>query len=159
MTAYAPARSASCSDHVGILACEVYWPATYVRIIPTTTTTNPPIQPPTHPPACFVAQLYGSILIHPRNSSCFITTTSVPTCPHHRLHPIICVWQVDQSELEHHDGVAAGKYTIGLGQRAMAFCSDREDVVSMSLTVVHRLLERYGVNPADIGRCWEVTKC
>ncbi len=35
----------------------------------------------------------------------------------------------------------------------MAFCTDREDVVSLSLTAVHRLLEKYGVDPADVGRC------
>lgn len=33
---------------------------------------------------------------------------------------------VEQSELEKFDGVAAGKYTIGLGQTKMAFCDDRE---------------------------------
>lgn len=33
---------------------------------------------------------------------------------------------VDQSELEKFDGVAAGKYTIGLGQTKMSFCDDRE---------------------------------
>ena len=34
----------------------------------------------------------------------------------------------------------------------MAFCTDREDVVSLSLTAVHHLLEKYGVDPANIGR-------
>ncbi len=34
----------------------------------------------------------------------------------------------------------------------MAFCTDREDVVSLSLTVVHQLLYKYGVDAADIGR-------
>jgi len=33
---------------------------------------------------------------------------------------------VDQVELEKYDGVAAGKYTIGLGQTKMSFCDDRE---------------------------------
>ncbi|ERF73012.1 hypothetical protein EPUS_07106 [Endocarpon pusillum Z07020] len=33
---------------------------------------------------------------------------------------------VDQSDLERFDGVAAGKYTIGLGQTKMSFCDDRE---------------------------------
>jgi hydroxymethylglutaryl-CoA synthase len=33
---------------------------------------------------------------------------------------------VDQAELEKFDGVAQGKYTIGLGQTKMAFCDDRE---------------------------------
>ncbi|XP_012272077.1 hydroxymethylglutaryl-CoA synthase 1 [Orussus abietinus] len=59
---------------------------------------------------------------------------------------------VRQEELERHDGVTAGKYTVGLGQAKMGFCSDREDVNSLCLTVVHRLLDGYGINPKDIGR-------
>eukprot|EP00850_Spirogloea_muscicola_P018737 SM000175S03284 [mRNA] locus=s175:63362:67147:- [translate_table: standard] len=59
---------------------------------------------------------------------------------------------VEQAELEAHDGVSAGKYTIGLGQTALAFCSDQEDVISMSLTVVKRLLEKTRVDPKSIGR-------
>ncbi|XP_014477666.1 PREDICTED: hydroxymethylglutaryl-CoA synthase 1 [Dinoponera quadriceps] len=58
---------------------------------------------------------------------------------------------VDQSELEVHDGVKAGKYTIGLGQSRMGFCNDREDTNSLCLTVTHRLLERYNVRPEQIG--------
>ncbi len=63
------------------------------------------------------------------------------------------VGQVEQAELERFDGVAPGKYTSGLGQRRMAFCTDQEDVVSISLTAVKRLLEKYDVDPRDIGRC------
>lgn len=59
---------------------------------------------------------------------------------------------VDQAELEEYDGVSAGKYTIGLGQNKMGFCSDREDINSLCLTVVHKLLERYGVSHSQIGR-------
>jgi hydroxymethylglutaryl-CoA synthase len=33
---------------------------------------------------------------------------------------------LDQTELEKHDGVSEGKYTIGLGQTKMSFCDDRE---------------------------------
>jgi 3-hydroxy-3-methylglutaryl CoA synthase len=33
---------------------------------------------------------------------------------------------VDQTELEKFDGIAQGKYTIGLGQTKMSFCDDRE---------------------------------
>eukprot|EP00094_Tigriopus_californicus_P009588 TCALIF_09243-PA protein Name:"Similar to HMGCS-1 Hydroxymethylglutaryl-CoA synthase 1 (Blattella germanica)" AED:0.33 eAED:0.33 QI:0/0/0/1/0.5/0.66/3/0/307 len=39
---------------------------------------------------------------------------------------------VEQSELESYDGVSAGKYTIGLGQTRMGFCSDNEDKKNMS---------------------------
>jgi hydroxymethylglutaryl-CoA synthase len=49
---------------------------------------------------------------------------------------------VDQSELEVYDGVPAGKYTVGLGQARMGFCTDREDINSLCLTVVSKLLER-----------------
>lgn len=41
---------------------------------------------------------------------------------------------VSQTDLEKYDGVAAGKYTVGLGQRNMAFCSDREDINSICLS-------------------------
>lgn len=36
-----------------------------------------------------------------------------------------------QESLEAHDGASKGKYTIGLGQDCMAFCSEVEDVISM----------------------------
>ena len=60
--------------------------------------------------------------------------------------------QVSQEDLEVHDQVQTGKYTVGLGQRNMAFTGDQEDVVSMSLTAVHSLLEKYEIDPRDIGR-------
>ena len=60
---------------------------------------------------------------------------------------------MSQEDLEAYDKVQPGKYTLGLGQRNMAFTGDQEDVVSMSLTAVHSLLEKYEVNPCDIGRC------
>lgn len=59
---------------------------------------------------------------------------------------------VDQTELEVFDGVSAGKYTIGLGQSKMGFCSDREDVNSLCLTVVNNLLDRHKVEHSKIGR-------
>ncbi|CAH1772639.1 unnamed protein product [Owenia fusiformis] len=59
---------------------------------------------------------------------------------------------VSQSALEQFDGVSTGKYTIGLGQTNMGFCTDREDINSLSLTVVQRLLERNNVDYKDIGR-------
>ncbi|KAK1306851.1 Hydroxymethylglutaryl-CoA synthase [Acorus calamus] len=59
---------------------------------------------------------------------------------------------VQQDALEDHDGVSKGKYTIGLGQDCMAFCLEVEDVISMSLTVVTSLLEKYGIDPKQIGR-------
>ncbi|XP_064410485.1 hydroxymethylglutaryl-CoA synthase, cytoplasmic [Latimeria chalumnae] len=59
---------------------------------------------------------------------------------------------VDQAELEKFDGVDAGKYTIGLGQAEMGFCSDREDINSLCLTVVQRLMERNSISYDCIGR-------
>jgi hydroxymethylglutaryl-CoA synthase len=63
--------------------------------------------------------------------------------------PPTCVLQ---EELETHDGVSKGKYTIGLGQDSMAFCTEVEDVISMSLTVVKSLLKKYNIDPMRIGR-------
>ncbi|XP_061357833.1 hydroxymethylglutaryl-CoA synthase-like [Gastrolobium bilobum] len=59
---------------------------------------------------------------------------------------------VQQEALEAHDGASKGKYTIGLGQDCMSFCTELEDVISMSLTVVTSLLEKYGIDPKQIGR-------
>ncbi|XP_060617434.2 hydroxymethylglutaryl-CoA synthase, cytoplasmic isoform X1 [Anolis sagrei] len=59
---------------------------------------------------------------------------------------------VDQAELEKFDGVDAGKYTIGLGQSRMGFCSDREDINSLCLTVVQKLMERNSLSYNCIGR-------
>ncbi|EDV23014.1 uncharacterized protein TRIADDRAFT_27878 [Trichoplax adhaerens] len=61
-------------------------------------------------------------------------------------------YYVNQAELEAHDGVAAGKYTIGLGLNNMGFCSDREDINSLSLTVMQRLMERNNLSYDQIGR-------
>jgi 3-hydroxy-3-methylglutaryl CoA synthase len=58
--------------------------------------------------------------------------------------------QVRQEELERHDGVPSGKYTVGLGQQGVAFVGDREDPVSMGLTVMRRLLERHNVSPLEV---------
>uniref|UniRef100_A0A7C9DCJ0 Hydroxymethylglutaryl-CoA synthase n=1 Tax=Opuntia streptacantha TaxID=393608 RepID=A0A7C9DCJ0_OPUST len=59
---------------------------------------------------------------------------------------------VQQEALELHDGVSKGKYTIGLGQDCMAFCTEVEDIISMSLTAVNSLLEKYQIDPKQIGR-------
>ena len=59
---------------------------------------------------------------------------------------------VRQEELEAFDNVPKGKYTIGLGQHAMAITNDREDINSISLTCVKNLLEKYNIEPTSIGR-------
>lgn len=58
---------------------------------------------------------------------------------------------VDQAELEKHDEVSAGKYTIGLGQTRMGFTDDSEDIQSICLTVVKRLLEKTRLSPKRVG--------
>jgi hydroxymethylglutaryl-CoA synthase len=60
---------------------------------------------------------------------------------------------VEQKELEAYDQVGEGKYTKGLAQTRMAFVdNDREDTASMCLTVFHNLIEKYGIDPKQIGR-------
>ncbi|KAF4533417.1 hypothetical protein B566_EDAN013281 [Ephemera danica] len=68
------------------------------------------------------------------------------------IEPYFPSQYVDQTELEAFDGVSAGKYTVGLGQSRMGFCTDREDVNSLSLTAVQRLLERNHIEYESIGR-------
>lgn len=58
---------------------------------------------------------------------------------------------VDQTELETFDGASAGKYTIGLGQNRMGFCTDLEDINSLCLTVVSNILKRNNLEYSSIG--------
>ena len=58
---------------------------------------------------------------------------------------------VSQADMEQFHNVE-GKYTGGLGQKAVTFCGDNEDAISMALTVVHRLMERYEIDWGSIGR-------
>ena len=58
---------------------------------------------------------------------------------------------VAQTSLEEQDG-CAGKYVVGLGQEAMAFVDDREDIGSVLLTACRRLLRGYGVEASEVGR-------
>ncbi|OJJ72512.1 hypothetical protein ASPBRDRAFT_123329 [Aspergillus brasiliensis CBS 101740] len=59
---------------------------------------------------------------------------------------------LDQTLFEKHQGVSAGKYTIGLGLQCMNYCTDREDVCSLALTAVSSLLRKYSIDPNSIGR-------
>jgi hydroxymethylglutaryl-CoA synthase len=69
--------------------------------------------------------------------------------PHRCYH-----WKIYFNHLciEKFDQAPAGKYTVGLGQKAMAFVGDREDINSICLTVVKNLFEKYNIDPASIGR-------
>jgi len=68
------------------------------------------------------------------------------------IHFVIPSLYVDQTDLEHYDKVSEGKYTIGLGQKQMGFCTDLEDVNSLCLTAVSQLVENNKINYSDIGR-------
>lgn len=59
---------------------------------------------------------------------------------------------VDQAELEQASGVAPGKFTIGLGQTRMAFTNDREDMYSIALTALSRLIAKHKIDTSKIGR-------
>jgi hydroxymethylglutaryl-CoA synthase len=59
---------------------------------------------------------------------------------------------VDQTELEEYDKAGKGKYTIGLGQEKMAFTGDREDINSICMTVLEKVLKRNNISPKDVGR-------
>ncbi len=92
------------------------------------------------PPAPHIFLSYTSFFAMPANIGIKAIEVYIPTeC-------------VNQSELEKFDGIPSGKYTIGLGQTNMSFVGDREDIYSMSLTVLSRLIENYGVDTANIGR-------
>lgn len=57
--------------------------------------------------------------------------SSVPLFVNHASNSAQCI---SEEDLEVYDGVPTGKYTIGLGQKFMAFADDREDINSMALT-------------------------
>jgi len=68
------------------------------------------------------------------------------------IHFVIPSLYVDQTDLEQYDQVSEGKYTIGLGQKQMGFCTDLEDINSLCLTAVSQLMENSNTNYSDIGR-------
>ncbi|XP_039111576.1 hydroxymethylglutaryl-CoA synthase, mitochondrial isoform X2 [Hyaena hyaena] len=59
---------------------------------------------------------------------------------------------VDQTDLEKYNNVEAGRYTVGLGQTHMGFCSVQEDINSLCLTVVQKLMERTQLPWDSVGR-------
>lgn len=58
---------------------------------------------------------------------------------------------VSQEDLEIYDKVDSGKYTKGLMQDKMGFCTDLEDINSIALTVTKRLIDESGVSLNNIG--------
>lgn len=59
---------------------------------------------------------------------------------------------ISEADLEQHDGVSAGKYTIGFGQEYMAYVSDLEDIGSFCLNATSSLIKSYNIDPNAIGR-------
>ncbi len=62
------------------------------------------------------------------------------------------IYYVDQNDLEDFDNVGKGKYSQGLGQDKMAITTDREDINSICLTVLDKLLQRNSLDRKHIGR-------
>eukprot|EP00286_Rhodomonas_abbreviata_P009951 CAMPEP_0181317862 /NCGR_PEP_ID=MMETSP1101-20121128/16696_1 /TAXON_ID=46948 /ORGANISM="Rhodomonas abbreviata, Strain Caron Lab Isolate" /LENGTH=522 /DNA_ID=CAMNT_0023425287 /DNA_START=31 /DNA_END=1596 /DNA_ORIENTATION=- len=82
----------------------------------------------------------------------FLTNESDKAVGIHAMEIYFPRHSVKQEDLEKYMNVKAGKFTIGLGQSNMAFCSDLEDINSVCMTAVANLLEKYNVAPGDIGR-------
>nr|CAD1835374.1 unnamed protein product [Ananas comosus var. bracteatus] len=130
--------------NVGILAMDIYFPPTCVQQVHINATPN-------------LSSLFVRVVCEGRRErldqsvriEMELEKKSVGILAMDIYFPPTCV---QQEELEAYDGVSKGKYTIGLGQDCMAFCTELEDVISMSLTVVTSLLEKYQIDPSSIGR-------
>ena len=61
-------------------------------------------------------------------------------------------YYISQYELEEYDKVPHGKYIIGLGQTNMSFVDDNEDINSMCLTVLDKLIKKNNISLNQISR-------
>ena len=61
-------------------------------------------------------------------------------------------YYISQYELEEYDKVPHGKYTVGLGQTNMSFVDDNEDINSMCLTVLDKLIKKNNISLFQISR-------
>ena len=61
-------------------------------------------------------------------------------------------YYINQYELEEYDKIPHGKYTIGLGQTNMSFVDDNEDINSMCLTVLDKLIRKNNISLSQISR-------
>ena len=61
---------------------------------------------------------------------------------------------VDQSDLEAYMGISPGKFTIGLGQKKLRFAGVNEDVRSIAMTALKRMVSRKWIkdNLGQLGR-------
>ena len=117
---------------VGILRLEVYVPRRYVSVV------------------VVLGRWRRRTML--RKKSTFFVSPLTPPPPTNHPH------QVDQADLEAYDGAPVGKYTTGLGQRALAFCGDGEDAVSFGLTALDGLLTKARVPPSTIGALYVGTE-
>ncbi|MDC0525426.1 KR domain-containing protein [bacterium] len=79
-----------------------------------------------------------------------VTCTSACNAGLHALEVYVPRHCVSAADLEraHH---VEDKYTVGLMMRECSACDEDEDIVSMGLTVLRRLIERHGVRHSDVG--------
>lgn len=66
--------------------------------------------------------------------------------------PSLYVSQEDLEVFDKSATVTKGKYTEGLGQLAMSFVNDREDINSITLTCVNNIMIKNNITKAMVGR-------
>ena len=66
--------------------------------------------------------------------------------------PSLYVSQEDMEVFDKSEKVTKGKYTLGLGQTAMSFVNDREDINSITLTCVNNLMVKNNITKDKVGR-------
>ncbi|XP_049567615.1 LOW QUALITY PROTEIN: hydroxymethylglutaryl-CoA synthase, mitochondrial [Orcinus orca] len=105
-------------------------------------------------------------MAHSWNFDCFLyyTFSTVPAIPLAKrdawpkdvgilaLEVYFPAHYVDQTDMEKFNNVGAGKYTVGMGQTQMGFCSVQEGINSLCLTVVQQLMEHTQLPWESVGR-------
>eukprot|EP00964_Phaeocystis_antarctica_P061942 scaffold37048_cov70-Phaeocystis_antarctica.AAC.1 len=157
LSAAGPAGSEAASVRAAAAAAQLQLACGQAEATPT----SEPIALPSVPDACASrdAGIHALEVYTPRHARLVETSTPVAVVPH---PPSPVAWRpntrpllrgqhaVDAAELEAaHD--VPGKYTEGLMMREWSACDEDEDVVTMALTAVRRLIERCGVRWEDIG--------
>ena len=61
-------------------------------------------------------------------------------------------YYISQKDLEQYDKISSGKYTIGLGQENLSFLDDTEDINSLSLTILDKIITKNSLSLKDISR-------
>jgi acyl transferase domain-containing protein/3-hydroxy-3-methylglutaryl CoA synthase/7-keto-8-aminopelargonate synthetase-like enzyme/enoyl-CoA hydratase/carnithine racemase/NADPH:quinone reductase-like Zn-dependent oxidoreductase len=99
----------------------------------------------------FPSQVYNSDNLNASKSNRSVTSKKAENVGIIGLASYIPSTTVNMSKLEVHDN-CQGKYTISLGQKYMSLTAPNEDVVSMALNAVKRLMKKMNLKPSDIGR-------